>query len=104
MQSLTVLQAFADNQRPRIGPPAAVAQVEVFGRAAGYAPDDDWCHTLRAEHARIVGALHVRPGVAGDDLSEHYAVPVVVGAGRGTAAGVALDQQVRQLLNDLLVA
>ncbi len=25
---------------------------------------DDWCYTLRAEHARIVGALHVRPGLS----------------------------------------
>ncbi len=79
VQSLSVLRGFEANQRNRIGRPAAVAQVEVFGRVAGYAPDDDWCHTLRAEKARIVGALlHVRPGVARDDLSEHYAVPVVV--------------------------
>ncbi len=75
VQSLSVLKGFAENQRPRIGRPAAVAQVEVFGRVADYAPDDDWCHTLRAEQARIVGALHVRPGVAADDLSEHYARP-----------------------------
>ncbi len=35
----------------------------MFGRVAGYAPDDDWCYTLRAEQARIVGALHVRRGL-----------------------------------------
>ncbi len=104
VQSLTVLRGFAENQRPRIGRPAAVAQVEVFGRVAGYAPDDDWCHTLRAEQARIVGALHVRAGVAGDDLSEHYAVPVVVGAGLGTAAAEALGRQARDLLHELLNA
>ncbi len=104
VQSLSVLRGFAENQRPRIGPPAAVAQVEVFGRVAGYAPDDDWCHTLRAEQARIIGALHVRSGVAGDGLSERYDVPVVVGAGRGTAAGEALGRPARDLLHDLLAA
>ncbi len=104
MQSLSVLRGFEANQRARIGRPAAVAQVEVFGRVAGYAPDDDWCHRLRAEQARIVGALHVRPGRSEADLSEHYDVPVVAGAGRGTAGGVALDEQARDLLNGLLVA
>ncbi len=104
VQSLSVLRGFVANQRARIGRPAAVAQVEVFGRVAGYAPDDDWSHTLRAEQARIVGALHVRPGVAGDDLSERYGVPVVVGAGRGTAAGEALGRSARDLLYELLEA
>ncbi len=76
----------------------------MFGRVAGYAPDDDWCHTLRAEQARIVGALHVRPGLPETNLGKHYAVPAVVGLGRGTAAGEALDEQARDLLHELLTA
>ena len=79
VRSLTVLRGFAADQRPRVGPPAAVAQVEVFGRVAGYAPDDDWCHTLRAESARIVGPLHLRPGLPADELSHAYGVPVRTG-------------------------
>ncbi len=62
VQSLSVLKGFAENQRPWIGPSAAVAQVEVFGRVAGYAPDDDWQYTLRAEQARIIGRCTCAPG------------------------------------------
>ncbi len=105
VQSLTVLRAFVKNQRPRIGPPAAVAQVEVFGRVAGYAPDDDWQYTLRAGQARIVGALHVRPGLPVADLAEHYEVPVLVGADDGPVGEVApLETQAWDLLGRLLVA
>ncbi len=82
MQSLTVLRAFAKHQRPRIGPPAAVAQVEVFGRVAGYAPDDDWQYTLRAEHARIIGPLYLRPGLPVVELSETYGVLALAAAGQ----------------------
>ncbi len=104
VQSLSVLRGFVANQRARIGRPAAVAQVEVFGRVAGYAPDDDWCHTLRAEQARIVGALHVRPDLPRGDLSEHYDVPVVVGAGDDGPVSAAVDDQGLDVLHELLEA
>ncbi len=102
VQSLTVLQGFAENQRPRIGPPAAVAQVEVFGRVAGYAPDDDWCRTLRAERARIVGPLHVRAGLPAAELSEAYRVPALPADGWSIGARSPQDQPSRDLLSELL--
>ncbi len=79
VQSLSVLRGFVANQRARVGRPAAVAQVEVFGRVAGYAPDDDWCHTLRAEQARIIGPLYLRSGLPASQLGQAYGVPVRTG-------------------------
>ncbi len=51
----------------------------MFGRVSGYAPDDDWCHTLRAEQARIVGPLYLRAGLPARQLTEVYDVPVRTG-------------------------
>ena len=78
VQSLTVLKAFATNQEPRIGPLAAYAEVDVWGRVAPFAPDDDWRFTLRAELAEITGPLHLAPSHAmyADALAEHYGVEV----------------------------
>jgi hypothetical protein len=78
VQSLTVLKAFARNQEPRIGPLVAYAEVDVWGRVAPFAPDDDWKRTIRAELAEISGPLHLAPSHAmyADALAEHYGVEV----------------------------
>ena len=78
VQSLTVLKAFATNQEPRIGPLAAYAECDVWGRVAPFAPDDDWRFTLRAEFAEIAGPLHLAPSHAehAAALAEHYGVEV----------------------------
>ena len=78
VQSLTVLRAFATNQEPRIGPLVAWAEVDVWGRVAPFAPDDDWRFTLRAEFAEIAGPLHLAPTHAhhAEALAEHYGVEV----------------------------
>lgn len=66
VRSRDVLDAFAEQMSDRLGDPGAVARVVVWGRVAGYAPDDDWQHTLRAQHAKIVGRLEL--------AGAHYAV------------------------------
>jgi hypothetical protein len=78
VQSLTVLRAFAADQAPRIGPLVAYAEVDVWGRVAPFAPDDDWKFTLRAENARIAGPLRLAPSHAmhGEALAEHYGIEV----------------------------
>ena len=78
VQSLTVLKAFARNQAPRIGPLAAYAEVDVWGRVAPFAPDDDWQHTIRAEFAEIAGPLHLAPTHAAhaDALAAFYGIEV----------------------------
>jgi hypothetical protein len=80
VQSLTVLRAFATNQAPRIGPLVAYAEVDVWGRVAPFAPDDDWKFTLRAEFARIAlgERLHLAPTHAAhaEALAEHYGIEV----------------------------
>jgi hypothetical protein len=78
VQSLTVLRAFATNQAPRIGPLIAYAEVDVWGRVAPFAPDDDWRFTLRAEYAEIAGPLHLAPTHAmhADDLASHYGIEI----------------------------
>jgi len=85
MQSLTVLRAFAARQgqgkigigKPRIGPLAAYAEVNVWGRVAPFAPEDDWQYTLRAEFAEIV-SLHLAPTHAmhAEALAERYGIEV----------------------------
>lgn len=79
VRSLTVLRAFATNQAHRIGPLVAFAEVDVWGKVAPFAPDDDWQHTLRAEHAQIVGPLHLAPSHAihADALAAHYGIEVI---------------------------
>jgi hypothetical protein len=78
VQSLTVLKAFATNQEPRIGPLVAYAEVDVWGRVAPFAPDDDWRYTLRAEFAEIAGPLHLAATHAmhADALAEHYGIEI----------------------------
>jgi len=80
VRSLTVLRAFARNQEHRIGPMIAWAEVVVWGKVAPFAPDDDWQHTLRAEHAAITGPLHLDYTHAGhaDALAAHYGIEVIV--------------------------
>jgi 8-oxo-dGTP pyrophosphatase MutT (NUDIX family) len=80
VQSLTVLRAFATNQADRIGPMIAWAEVDVWGKIAPFAPDDDWRHTVRAEHAQIVGPLHLDSTHAAlaDALAEHYGLKVEI--------------------------
>lgn len=74
VQSLTVLHAFADHMVPTLGVPAAYAQVAVWGRVASFAPEDDWTHTARAQHARIVSDLHVHSDYqhVSDRLGQRY--------------------------------
>ena len=78
VQSLTVLKAFAADQAPRIGPLSAYAEVDVWGRTAPAAVADDWKFTLRAESARIAGALHLAPSHAmhAEALATHYGIKV----------------------------
>lgn len=78
VQSLTVLRAFAANQEPRIGPLVAYAKVNIWGRIAPYAPDDDWQYTLRAQFAEIAGPLHLAPTHAthAKALANHYGIKV----------------------------
>lgn len=79
VQSLTVLRAFARNQEPRIGPLAAYAEVDVWGRVAPFAPEAaDWQYTLRAEFAEIAGPLHLAPTHAAhaDALAAFYGIEV----------------------------
>jgi hypothetical protein len=78
VQSLSVLRAFARNQEPRIGPLVAYAEVDVWGRVAPFAPDDDWQHTIRAEFAEIAGPLHLAPTHAAhaDALAAFYGIEV----------------------------
>ena len=80
VQSLTVLRAFGANQAPRIGPLVAYAEVDVWGRVASFAPDDDWRWILRAELAEIAGPLHLAPSHAehADALAEHYGIEIEV--------------------------
>jgi 8-oxo-dGTP pyrophosphatase MutT (NUDIX family) len=80
VQSLTVLRAFATNQADRIGPLIAWAEVDVWGKIAPAAPDDDWQRTLRAEYAQIVGPLHLDRTHAAhaDALAEHYGIKVII--------------------------
>jgi dual specificity phosphatase 3 len=80
MQSLTALKALATNQAPRIGPLTAWAEVDVWGKVAPFAPDDDWRYTIRAEYAAITGPLHLNRTHGSDTaaLAEHYGVEVVV--------------------------
>jgi len=79
MQSLSALKAFAANQEHRIGPLASYAEVDVWGMLAPLASDDDWAYTLRAEHARIVGPLHLAATSwsHADALAEHYGIEVI---------------------------
>jgi len=79
VQSLTVLRAFARNQEPRIGPLAAYAEVDVWGRVAPFALEAaDWQYTLRAEFAEIAGPLHLAPTHAAhaDALAAFYGIEV----------------------------
>ena len=78
VQSLTVLKAFARNQEPRIGPLVAYAEVDVWGRVAPFAPDDDWKRTIRVELAEISGPLHLAPALAmyADALAAYYNIEV----------------------------
>jgi dual specificity phosphatase 3 len=80
VRSLTVLRAFATNQAPRVGPLVAWAEVDVWGKVASFAPDDDWQHTLRAEFARITGPLHLDYTHAdhAGALAEHYGIEVTI--------------------------
>jgi 8-oxo-dGTP pyrophosphatase MutT (NUDIX family) len=79
VQSRTVLRAFATDQAPRIGPLVAYAEVEVWGKVAPFAPDDDWRYTVRAEHAQIVGPLRLDYTLAAhaDALAAHYGIEVI---------------------------
>jgi hypothetical protein len=61
VRSRTVLDRFAEQMEDRLGARGAVAQVEVWGRVAGYAADDDWRYTLRAQYAQITGPLTLAP-------------------------------------------
>jgi hypothetical protein len=78
VQSLTVLNAFATNQEPRIGPLVAYAEVDVWGGVAPFAPDDDWKRTIRVELAEISGPLHLAPALAmyADALAAYYNIEV----------------------------
>lgn len=79
VQSLTVLRAFARNQEPRIGPLAAYAEVDVWGRVAPFALEAaDWQYPLRAEFAEIAGPLHLAPTHAAhaDALAAFYGIEV----------------------------
>jgi 8-oxo-dGTP pyrophosphatase MutT (NUDIX family) len=80
VQSLTVLRALATSQTPRIGTNVAFAEVDIWGKVAPFAPGNDWHYTLRAEHARIVGPLHLDRTLAGhaDALAEHYGIEVII--------------------------
>ncbi|MDQ3416420.1 MAG: hypothetical protein M3474_04850 [Actinomycetota bacterium] len=80
MQSRTVLDRFAEQMEARLGPPGAITQVAVWGRVASFAPDDDWMHTLRAQHARIVGPVALAPEheAKRDSLARRYRVDVTV--------------------------
>jgi 8-oxo-dGTP pyrophosphatase MutT (NUDIX family) len=80
VRSLTVLRALATTHAHRVGPMVAYAEVDVWGHVAPFAPDDDWRHTLRAEHAAITGPLHLdytHAGHAGA-LAEHYGIEVII--------------------------
>jgi hypothetical protein len=58
-QSRTLIDRFAAAMEERLGGEGAIARVAVWGRVASYRADDDWRHTLRAQHARIVGPLEL---------------------------------------------
>jgi len=106
MQSLTALRAFATEYEDRIGPMVAYAEVDVWGKVAPFAPDDDWRYTLRAEFAQIVGPLQLAPSHAthADALAAHYGIDVIIDPpacahfGQYGAAGLLVVDQGNVLL------
>lgn len=70
VQSLTVLERFAEQTVDIMGDDLAFARVAFWGRVAPWAPDDDWAYTARAQYAAIVGDFtlpdhleQLRPGL-----------------------------------------
>lgn len=59
MTSLAALLRFWSDQRDRIGPLVAFAEVDMWGTVTGGARGDDWSHTLRASWAEIRGPLYL---------------------------------------------
>lgn len=63
VQSLTALRVIIDDSTDlgEVLPPAALAEVLVWGRCAGSARGDDWRFTIRAQFAQITGPVHLAP-------------------------------------------
>ena len=87
LRSLTALRAVATVSAQRTGLAGgglpAFAQVLAWGRVVPGDPGDDWRYTLRVQHARVVGPLHLDSSQAeiADRLSARYEVPVNLGSG-----------------------
>jgi 8-oxo-dGTP diphosphatase len=106
MQSLTVLRAYSTLWKNRLGPILAFAEVDVWGKVAPFALASEWRYTIRAEHARIVGPLHLDRTLAeyADALAEHYGIEVIIDApncahwGEHGAAGLLVVDKGKVLL------
>lgn len=80
VQSLTILSRFNAAMRGNADAAMVVAEVDLWGSVTGPAVGDDWPFTIRGQHARLSGSIHLAGSQAdvAEALADRYGVRVEV--------------------------